>query len=89
MAEVCSVAKQNLAPGQRLDSIGETTYRSLTMTVEDARVANAIPCGLLEGGTVVEPIGKGELITHFNASVDPGSKLAQLREKQDALFPVA
>ncbi len=85
VAEVCAVAKRNLVPGDRLDAIGETSYRSWIMTAEEARGANAIPCGLLEDGTVTKAIAKGELITSKNAKIDPGSKLAELRERQDAL----
>ena len=89
VAEVCAVAKRNLKPGDRLDAIGEYTYRSWIMTVEDARAAKAIPCGLLEGGVVTAPIAKGELLTYANAAPDAGSGLVALRRKQDALVGVA
>lgn len=85
VAEVCAVAKRDLKPGERLDAIGETTYRSWIMTAEDARNAKAIACGLLEGGKVLKPIAKGDLVTLSNAAVDPDSKLAELRARQDAL----
>lgn len=85
VAEVCAVAKRNLIAGERLDAIGEYTYRSLIMTSEDARAENAIPCGLLEGGTVSSPVRKGALLTYDNAAVEAGSKLAELRARQDAL----
>ncbi len=55
------------------------------MTTEDARSEKAIPCGLLEGGTVSSPIKKGALLTYDNAAVEAGSKLAGLRARQDAL----
>jgi predicted homoserine dehydrogenase-like protein len=85
VAEVCAVAKRDLKPGDALDAIGEYAYRSWIMTVEDARSANAIPCGLLEGGTVTSPIAKGELVTYANARPDPESGLVALRKKQDEL----
>lgn len=85
VAEVCAVAKRDLAPGERLDAIGEYTYRSWAMSVGDARAANAVPCGLLEGGTVTAPIAKGELITYANAAPQPGSPLVALRRKQDEM----
>ena len=89
VAEVCAVAKRDLKPGDRLDAIGEYTYRSWIMTVEDARAAKAIPCGLLEGGVVTAPIAKGELLTYANAAPDAGSGLVALRRKQDELVGVA
>ncbi len=85
VAEVCAVAKRDLKPGDRLDAIGEYTYRSWIMTVEGARAAKAVPCGLLEGGVVTTPIAKGELLTYANATPDAGSGLVALRRRQDEL----
>ena len=85
VAEVCAVAKKDLKPGDTLDAIGEYTYRAWIMTAGEARSSKAIPCGLLQHGTVTAPIKKGELITYANAAVVPGSKIAALRARQDAL----
>ncbi|ODT05668.1 MAG: homoserine dehydrogenase, partial [Mesorhizobium sp. SCN 65-20] len=85
VADVCAVAKKDLMPGDALDAIGEYTYRAWIMTAPEARAAKAIPCGLLQGGTVTAPIRKGELITYANAAVAPGSKIAELRARQDRL----
>lgn len=86
VAEVCAVAKRDLAPGTPLDAIGETCYRSWTMTVGEARDADAIPVGLLEGGTVTAPIRKGQLLTLANATPDTSTKLYALRQRQDQMF---
>lgn len=86
VAEVCAVAKRDLKAGEPLDAIGEYTYRAYILTTEDARAKRAIPCGLLEGGKVLKDIKRGELLTYDNASVDEGSKLVQLRKKQDELI---
>jgi predicted homoserine dehydrogenase-like protein len=85
VAEVCAVAKKDLKPGDKLDAIGEYCYRAWIMTAPEAKSAGAIPCGLLQDGSVTAPIRKGELITYANASVVPGSKIAALRARQDAL----
>jgi predicted homoserine dehydrogenase-like protein len=85
VADVCAVAKKDMAPGDKLDAIGEYCYRAWIMTAPEARAAKAIPCGLLQGGTVTVPIKKGELITTANAAVAPGSKIAELRARQDRL----
>ena len=85
VAEVCAVAKKDLKPGDTLDAIGEYCYRAWIMTVADAREAQAIPCGLLHGASVTKPIAKGQLITTANAAVPPGSKIAELRARQDKL----
>jgi len=85
VAEVCAVAKRDLQPGDRFDAIGEYTYRSWIMTAEEARSARAVPCGLLEGGTVTAPIKKGDLVTYDNANPDRSTQLFALRQKQDEM----
>ena len=85
VAEVCAVAKKDLKPGDRLDAIGEYCYRAWIMTAGEARVAGAIPCGLLQGGSVTKAIRKGELITSANAAPAQGSKIVELRARQDKL----
>nr|WP_196108429.1 MULTISPECIES: NAD(P)H-dependent oxidoreductase [unclassified Ochrobactrum] len=85
VAEVAAVAKKDMQPGEKLDAIGEYCYRAWIMTSGEARSAHAIPCGLLQGGSVTRPIKKGELITYDNAAVAPGSRIAELRARQDKL----
>lgn len=86
VAEVCAVAKKDLKPGDTLDFIGLYTYRAWNMRVEDAQNAQAIPCGLLEGATVVAPIKKNELITAKNVSIRQDQWIARLRAQQDQLI---
>jgi len=86
VAEVCAVAKKDLAVGEMLDQIGEYCYRAWIMEAGEARHAAAIPCGLLAGAKVTAPIRKGELITYANTTVPAGSKIAALRARQDAML---
>jgi predicted homoserine dehydrogenase-like protein len=86
VAEVCAVAKRDLAAGETFDAIGETCYRSWTMTVAEARARRAVPVGLLEGGKVLKPVSKGELLTTANATPDTTTNLFRLRQKQDQMF---
>ncbi len=85
-AEVCAVAKKDLKPGDKLDAIGEYTYRAWIMTVPDSVSSKAIPCGLLEGGKVTKPIRKGELLTYDNCAVDPAAGIVVLRKRQDDML---
>ncbi len=89
VAEVCAVAKRDLAAGETFDAIGETCYRSWTMTVDEAQARGAVPVGLLEGGKVLKPVRKGELLTAQNAEPDTTTKLYQLRRRQDQMFAAA
>jgi predicted homoserine dehydrogenase-like protein len=86
VAEVCAVAKRDLAMGEKFDAIGETCYRSFTLTIGDARARHALPVGLLEGGKVLKPVKKGELLTRDNAAADPTTNLFRLRQLQDRMF---
>jgi predicted homoserine dehydrogenase-like protein len=86
VAEVCAVAKRDLAAGEALDAIGEYTYRAFVMTVGEAKAKSAIPCGLIEGGKTLAPIKRGELITYANAAPDPVSRIVELRRRQDAML---
>jgi len=86
VAEVCAVAKRDLAMGEIFDAIGETCYRSFTMTLEDARAKACYPVGLLEGGKTTAAIKKGELITRANAIPDTSTRLFALRQKQDRML---
>lgn len=85
VAEVCALAKKDMAVGERLDQIGEYCYRAWVMEAGEARTARAIPSGLLAGGTVTAPIRKGELITYANAKPAEGSRIAALRARQDQM----
>jgi predicted homoserine dehydrogenase-like protein len=86
VADVCALAKRDLTPGERFDCIGEYMYRSHIMTCPDARAAIAVPCGLIEGGKVIAPIRKGELITYANAAPDASAKIVELRRRQDEML---
>jgi predicted homoserine dehydrogenase-like protein len=88
VAEVCALAKRDLMPGETFDAIGETCYRSFTMTIEDARAKHAVPVGLLEGGKVTAPVKKGELLTTANALPDTSTNLFRLRQRQDQMFGI-
>ncbi len=85
VAEVCAVAKRDLNPGDTLDQIGEYCYRAWIMEAGEAHAAQAIPCGLLAGCSVTAPVRKGALITYQNTRVPEGSKIAELRARQDRL----
>ena len=51
----------------------------------DALQQKAVPCGLLEQGTVTQAIKKGELLTYANTAVDASAKIVEFRKRQDAL----
>ena len=86
VAEVAAVAKRDLAPGERLDQIGEYCYRAWIMTAPEAAMAGAVPCGMLAGAQVLNPVRKGALLTRADIAVPADSALARIRAQQDALW---
>ncbi|AQX27760.1 MULTISPECIES: NAD(P)H-dependent oxidoreductase [unclassified Bartonella] len=86
VAEVCAIAKKDLYPGEQLDFIGLYSYRAWTMSAEEARIHQAIPCGLLEKAIVKTEIKKNELITKHNTTIREDQWIARLRNKQDLLL---
>lgn len=86
VAEVCALAKKDLAVGELLDQIGEYCYRAWVMEAVEAKTSAAIPCGLLAGSVVTKPIKKGELITYENTTPPADSKIVQLRALQDQMI---
>ena len=85
-AEVAAVAKRDLAIGDKLDALGEYTYRAHAIEAGRARGLGAWPSGLLFGATVTAPIRKGELITRDNTDLPAGSKIAEIRGRQDRMI---
>jgi len=84
-AEVTALAKRDLEAGDKLDAIGEYSYRAWAMAASEARAINAVPCGLIERGVVTRPIRKGELLTYANVAVDETLKIVEFRRRQDKL----
>ncbi|MGL5446356.1 MAG: NAD(P)H-dependent oxidoreductase [Rhabdaerophilum sp.] len=84
VVEVCALAKRDLRAGDRLDAIGETSYRSFALMANEAGSQRAWPVGLLDGGTVLAPIAKGSLITRDKVAIDGSTTLAKMRTEMEA-----
>lgn len=85
VAEVGCLAKCDLKPGDVLGRIGEYLYRGFAMRRDDARARRALPIGLAQGATVVEPVAKGSLITYGAVELPAGSDIARARRIQDEM----
>jgi len=84
VAEVCAVAKRDIAVGETLDQIGEYCYRAWIMEADEARTSKAVPCGLLAGAVATQPIAKGDLLTYASVEPDSSARIVELRKQQDA-----
>src|SRR5437773_1526071 len=84
-AEVCALAKRDLATGETLDAIGEYSYRGFALSRVDALTRSALPLGLAQGAKVTRPIGKGDYLTYQNCAPDERLKIVQVRRAQDEM----
>jgi predicted homoserine dehydrogenase-like protein len=85
IAEVLTLAKRDLKPGERMDDFGGYTFYGMIDKAEVAREVNALPVGLAPGAQVVQPVKAGQIVTWEDIQIDEGSQVVQLRRQQDAL----
>ncbi len=85
MAEVCTMAKKDLNPGDKIDGIGGYAVRGYADIAKDARRDNLVPIGLIEGALVQKPIKVGDLISYDQVELNESSLIVQLRRKQDSM----
>lgn len=62
-ADVCAVAKRDLAPGEPLDGEGGFTVVGKLLASQEAVAARALPIGLAHGVRVVRPVPAGAIVT--------------------------
>jgi predicted homoserine dehydrogenase-like protein len=86
VAEVMTVAKRALKPGDRLDEFGGYTFFGVIDRAEEARKLNALPVGLAPGANVARPVAEGEILTWADVSLDESSVAVRLRREQDTLL---
>ena len=84
-AEVVSMAKKDMKPGEKIDGIGGYTIRGYADNAKDAKRDNLVPIGLMQNAIVQKEIKIGELITYDHVQLDESSFIVQLRRLQDSL----
>ncbi len=85
VAEVMTLAKRDLQPGERLDDFGGYTFHGVIERAEEAKALKALPVGLAPGAEVVRPVVGGEIVTWDDVKLDENSAVVRLRRQQDAL----
>ncbi len=86
VAETVACAKRDLAPGDKLDSLGGFTMYGLIDRAEVARAEAMLPLGLAVGATVVRPVKAGQPIRYDDVNLIEGQTILKLRREQDALL---
>ncbi|MGC8877704.1 MAG: NAD(P)H-dependent oxidoreductase [Anaerolineae bacterium] len=85
VAEVMTIAKRDLKPGERLDDFGGYTFYGCNDRAEVARSLNALPVGLAPGAVMKRAVAAGSVITWDDVQLDESQIVVQLRRRQDAL----
>jgi predicted homoserine dehydrogenase-like protein len=83
VAEVMTVAKRDLHPGEKMDVFGGYTFYGIMDRAEAARGANALPVGLAPGARLVRSVVCGEIVTWDDVELDEESTVVKLRRQQD------
>ncbi|MCO5187028.1 MAG: hypothetical protein M9928_23810 [Anaerolineae bacterium] len=85
VADVLTIAKRDLQPGDKLDDFGGYTFRGLMDTAAAFSAENSLPAGLAPGAEIIRPVTKGSTITWDDVCLDESSTVVKLRRQQDKL----
>ena len=85
VADVMSVAKRDLLPGDKLDDFGGYTFYGLMDRAEEVKKENALPVGLAIGAEIISPVNSGQIITWDDVKINENSTVVKLRRQQDEL----
>jgi predicted homoserine dehydrogenase-like protein len=86
VADVMTLAKRDLKPGERLDEFGGYTFYGLIDEAAVTRKLDALPVGLSPGAEVIHPVPAGQILTWRDVKLDETSRVVQLRRQQDAIL---
>jgi predicted homoserine dehydrogenase-like protein len=86
VADIMTVAKRDLRPGDRLDTFGGYTFHGVMDRAEVVRSLNALPVGLAPGAAIVRPVDRGQIVTWGDVVLDEVATVVRLRREQDQLF---
>lgn len=85
VADIMTMAKRNLEPGEKMDDFGGFMYHGVMDRAEVVRELNALPVGLAPGAQLVRPVAAGAVVTWEDVKLDEHSTVVKLRRQQEAL----
>ncbi len=85
-ADVMTVAKKDLKPGETLDAFGGYTFHGVMDHASNAFAENALPVGIAPGARMVKPKKKGDIITWEDVQLEENQIVVKLRREQDTLL---
>jgi len=83
VADVMTIAKRDLKPGERLDTFGGYTFYGLMELADKARRVNSLPLGLAPSAMVTQTVKAGQIVTWDDVTLDEDKTINRLRRIQD------
>jgi len=83
VADVMTIAKRDLKPGERLDTFGGYTFYGVMELAEKARRVNSLPLGLAPSAMVTQTVKAGQIVTWDDVTLDEDKTINRLRRIQD------
>jgi len=80
MADVASVAKRDLKPGEVLDGEGGYTVFGRLIRADESLSKRYLPMGLSRGAKMIEPVAKDSLVTYSDVEMDENTLAFRLRK---------
>jgi predicted homoserine dehydrogenase-like protein len=84
IADVASVAKKDLKPGDILDGEGGYTVYGRLVQAGDSVFQNYLPVGLGRGDKVIRPVAKDSFLTYDDVELDNEQFSFKIRKKLEA-----
>jgi predicted homoserine dehydrogenase-like protein len=85
VADVFTIAKKDLNPGEKLDTFGGYTFYGQNDLAEEVKRLNGLPVGLAPGAEMIHMVRAGEIVSWQDVKLDETSIVVKLRRMQDAL----
>ena len=89
VCEVLTIAKRDLAAGERLDGVGGFCTYGLIDNAPVARSINALPISLSEGCVLRRPVSKDQPLSLDDVEMPAGGIVESLWGEQNAQWPLA
>lgn len=86
VADVITVAKKDLFPGDTLDSIGGYSYYGLIDKADIIKRENILPIGLAKGAKIVKPVKMDTPISFNDIEIDTTTILWELRQQYNNMI---
>jgi predicted homoserine dehydrogenase-like protein len=81
IADVASVAKKDLKPGEILDGEGGYSVCGRLVRADESLSHQYLPLGLSRGGRMIKPVAKDAMVTYHDVALDETLLSFKLRKK--------